>query len=74
VISQLTASELEKLLPDLASGMVPKMEGCLHAVRNGVSTARVLDGRVQHCVLLEIFTDDGIGTMVVPDAVVEGGE
>ncbi|MDX6329880.1 MAG: acetylglutamate kinase [Streptomycetaceae bacterium] len=74
VISQLTASELEKLLPELASGMVPKMEGCLHAVRNGVSTARVLDGRVQHCILLEIFTDDGIGTMVVPDAVVEGAE
>jgi acetylglutamate kinase len=74
VISQLTASELEKLLPELATGMVPKMEGCLHAVRNGVSTARVLDGRVQHCILLEIFTDDGIGTMVVPDAVEEGAE
>ncbi|MCF6523169.1 acetylglutamate kinase [Streptomyces sp. JJ36] len=67
VISELTASELEKLLPDLASGMVPKMEGCLHAVRNGVRTARVLDGRVQHALLLEIFTDEGIGTMVVPD-------
>ncbi|GAA2394416.1 acetylglutamate kinase [Streptomyces glaucosporus] len=67
VISQLTASELEKLLPDLASGMVPKMEGCLYAVRNGVNTARVLDGRVQHSILLEIFTDEGIGTMIVPD-------
>ncbi|MBH1936763.1 acetylglutamate kinase [Streptomyces sp. AV19] len=68
VISRLTASELEALLPDLASGMVPKMEGCLHAVRNGVGTARVIDGRVQHSILLEIFTDEGIGTMVVPDA------
>lgn len=48
--------------------MVPKMEGCLHAVRNGVNTARVIDGRVQHSILLEIFTDEGIGTMVVPDA------
>ncbi|AXK32159.1 acetylglutamate kinase [Streptomyces armeniacus] len=67
VISELTASELEKLLPDLASGMVPKMEGCLHAVRGGVRTARVLDGRVPHSILLEIFTDEGIGTMVVPD-------
>ncbi|WP_367131749.1 MULTISPECIES: acetylglutamate kinase [Streptomyces] len=67
VISRLTASELEALLPDLASGMVPKMEGCLHAVRNGVTTARVIDGRVQHSILLEIFTDEGIGTMVVPD-------
>ncbi|MCM2577077.1 acetylglutamate kinase [Streptomyces meridianus] len=68
VISRLTASELEKLLPDLASGMVPKMEGCLHAVRNGVHTARVIDGRVPHSILLEIFTDEGVGTMVVPDA------
>ncbi|MFD7032816.1 acetylglutamate kinase [Streptomyces sp. NPDC059917] len=72
VISRLTVSELEKLLPELSSGMVPKMEGCLHAVRGGVGTARVIDGRVQHSILLEIFTDEGIGTMVVPDA--EGGE
>ena len=67
VISRLTAAQLEKLLPELSSGMVPKMEGCLHAVRNGVHTARVIDGRVQHSILLEIFTDEGIGTMVVPD-------
>ncbi|MFF5130540.1 acetylglutamate kinase [Streptomyces syringium] len=72
VISQLTASELETLLPELASGMVPKMEGCLHAVRNGVTTARVIDGRVQHAILLEIFTDEGVGTMVVPDQPAEG--
>ena len=68
VISELTAAELEELLPGLASGMVPKMEGCLYAVRNGVRTARVLDGRVPHSILLEIFTDEGIGTMVLPDA------
>jgi acetylglutamate kinase len=67
VISQLGASELEAILPSLASGMLPKMEGCLRAVREGVGTARVLDGRVQHSLLLEIFTDEGIGTMVVPD-------
>ncbi len=67
VISRLTATELEKLLPELSSGMVPKMEGCLHAVRGGVRTARVIDGRVQHSILLEIFTDEGIGTMIVPD-------
>ncbi len=67
VISQLSATELEAILPTLASGMVPKMEGCLNAVRSGVGTARVLDGRVQHSLLLEIFTDEGIGTMVVPD-------
>ncbi|KUJ66608.1 acetylglutamate kinase [Streptomyces albus subsp. albus] len=67
VISQLSAAELEELLPELASGMVPKMEGCLYAVRNGVGTARVIDGRVPHSILLEIFTDEGIGTMVLPD-------
>jgi len=67
VISQLTASELEEMLPTLATGMLPKMEGCLRAVRSGVGTARVLDGRVQHSLLLEIFTDEGVGTMVVPD-------
>ncbi len=67
VISRLTAAQLEKLLPELSAGMVPKMEGCLHAVRGGVRTARVIDGRVQHSILLEIFTDEGIGTMVVPD-------
>jgi acetylglutamate kinase len=73
VISRLTAAELEKLLPELSSGMVPKMKGCLHAVRNGVNTARVIDGRVPHSILLEIFTDDGVGTMVVPDAPAAAG-
>jgi acetylglutamate kinase len=64
VISSLDADELEKLLPGLSSGMVPKMEACLRAVRGGVGGAHVLDGRVPHAVLLEIFTDEGIGTMV----------
>ncbi|MEU3465076.1 acetylglutamate kinase [Streptomyces sp. NPDC006733] len=72
VISRLTASELEKLLPDLSSGMVPKMEGCLHAVRGGVGSARIIDGRVPHSMLLEVFTDDGIGTMIVPDGQGDG--
>jgi acetylglutamate kinase len=66
VISRLTTDELERLLPTLAAGMVPKMEACLRAVREGVPAAHVLDGRVPHAVLLEIFTDEGIGTMVVP--------
>ncbi|MFD5702896.1 acetylglutamate kinase [Streptomyces lasiicapitis] len=74
VISRLTATELEKLIPELSSGMVPKMQGCLHAVRGGVHTARVIDGRVQHAILLEIFTDEGIGTMVVPDELTEPNE
>jgi acetylglutamate kinase len=66
VIDRLTAAELEEMLPDLSSGMVPKMEACLRAVRGGVPQAHVLDGRVAHALLLEIFTQEGIGTMVVP--------
>ncbi|MFC7895156.1 acetylglutamate kinase [Streptomyces sp. NPDC057381] len=67
VIPRLTARELAALLPGLAAGMVPKMEGCLYAVTNGVRTARVVDGRTRHSVLLPIFTDEGAGTVVVPD-------
>jgi acetylglutamate kinase len=67
VISELSAAELEALLPGLSAGMIPKMTACLHAVRGGVPQAHVLDGRLPHAVLLEIFTDSGIGTMVVPD-------
>jgi len=66
VISLLTAAELAGLLPTLSAGMIPKMEACLRAVRGGVPQAHVLDGRRPHSVLLEIFTDSGIGTMVVP--------
>lgn len=66
VISELTADALEALLPSLSSGMVPKMQACLRAVRGGVPRAHVLDGRVPHSLLLELFTDEGIGTMVVP--------
>jgi acetylglutamate kinase len=67
VIERLTTGELEKLLPELASGMLPKMEGCLRAVRAGVRKAHVLDGRVPHSVLRGVFTGDGSGTTVVPD-------
>jgi acetylglutamate kinase len=66
VISELTDTELEKLMPGLATGMVPKMEACLRAVQGGVPRAHVLDGRVAHSLLLELFTDEGVGTMVVP--------
>ncbi|GAA1117686.1 acetylglutamate kinase [Nocardiopsis composta] len=68
LISRLTASELEALLPELASGMVPKMEACLRAVRGGVPQAHVLDGRTPNSMLLEVFTNDGVGTMVVAEA------
>jgi acetylglutamate kinase len=64
LISRLTADELAKLLPDLQAGMVPKMEACLRAVRAGVPAAHVVDGRVAHSTLLEVFTSEGFGTMV----------
>ena len=66
VLSELTADELERLLPGLAAGMIPKMEACLRAVRGGVPKAHVLDGRVPHALLLELFTTAGVGTQVVP--------
>ncbi|MFI6505581.1 acetylglutamate kinase [Nonomuraea typhae] len=66
VVDKLKAAELEALMPTLSSGMVPKMGACLSAVQGGVTHAHVLDGRVPHSLLLEIFTDEGIGTMVMP--------
>ncbi|WP_432486917.1 acetylglutamate kinase [Kineococcus sp. SYSU DK018] len=66
LVSEIGAQELEQLLPSLESGMVPKMEACLRAVRGGVPRATVIDGRLAHSVLLEVFTTSGNGTMVVP--------
>jgi acetylglutamate kinase len=66
VIGELTADELEPLLPTLDAGMLPKMEACLRAVRGGVGRAHVIDGRLAHSVLLEVFTARGVGTMVLP--------
>jgi acetylglutamate kinase len=66
LISELTAAELEPMLPGLEAGMAPKMEACLRAVRGGVGRAHVIDGRVPHSVLLEVFTSEGVGTMVIP--------
>jgi acetylglutamate kinase len=66
VISSLRADELAAMLPTLSEGMIPKMEACLRAVQGGVGAAHVLDGRVPHALLLEILTDSGVGTMVVP--------
>ncbi|MGB7963062.1 MAG: acetylglutamate kinase [Propionicimonas sp.] len=65
IIRQITADDLADLLPSLASGMIPKMQACLDAVRDGVPKATVIDGRVAHSLLLEIFTDEGTGTMVL---------
>ncbi|MFC7343429.1 acetylglutamate kinase [Saccharopolyspora griseoalba] len=66
LVSRLDADQLAELLPQLASGMVPKMEACLRAVRGGVPRAHVIDGRLAHSVLLEVFTKAGVGTMVFP--------
>jgi acetylglutamate kinase len=73
VISQLGASDLAAMLPGLGGGMIPKMQACLTAVHGGVPRAHVLDGRLPHAILLEIFTDSGIGTMVVPDGARHAG-
>jgi acetylglutamate kinase len=68
LIHQTTADELDQLLTDgsIAGGMIPKVVGCIHAVRHGVARAHILDGRVPHVLLLELFTDEGIGTMILP--------
>ncbi|NLU80522.1 acetylglutamate kinase [Micromonospora sp. HNM0581] len=66
LLSEISTDELAKLLPSLESGMVPKMEACLRAVNGGVPAAHVVDGRVAHSTLLEVFTSEGFGTMVIP--------
>jgi acetylglutamate kinase len=66
LVSEITANELEELLPSLESGMIPKMQSCLKAVQGGVPTAHVIDGRTPHSILLEIFTVTGVGTIVLP--------
>ncbi|WP_029145755.1 acetylglutamate kinase [Microbacterium luticocti] len=65
LVSHLTAAQLRAMLPQLESGMIPKMRACLDAVDGGVDTAAIIDGRVPHSVLVEIFTQKGIGTEVV---------
>lgn len=67
LLSKITLSELERMVPDLDSGMIPKMEACMTAVRGGVSASHVIDGRIPHAVLLELLTMGGVGTMVLPD-------
>lgn len=67
LVSKIEATELSRLVPELDSGMIPKMEACLTAVNGGVNAAHVIDGRFAHSVLLELLTMGGIGTMVLPD-------
>ncbi|PPI21429.1 acetylglutamate kinase [Rathayibacter sp. AY1B5] len=65
LVSHIRSDELAALLPSLESGMIPKMTACLDAVRGGVPKAAIIDGRIPHSILLEVFTSEGIGTEVV---------
>jgi acetylglutamate kinase len=65
LVSEIDTASLAQLLPTLEAGMIPKVEACLRAVTAGVPSAHVIDGRVKHCVLVELFTDAGTGTKVV---------
>jgi acetylglutamate kinase len=65
LVSEIDTGSLAQLLPTLETGMIPKVEACLRAVIAGVPSAHVIDGRVEHCVLVELFTDQGTGTKVV---------
>ena len=65
-ISEATAKELRGRLPDVSGGMRPKLEACLYALEHGVANAHIIDGRLPHSLLLELFTDEGIGTKLWP--------
>lgn len=70
LISELTALEARRMLEgsQFDSGMIPKVQGCLMAVENGVERVHIIDGRIKHSLLMEIFTEGGIGTMIVPSS------
>jgi len=72
-ISRLSATEAEELINGgfIGGGMLPKLNNCTSAIRNGVNRVHILDGRIAHCLLLEIFTNQGIGTAIVDDAEIE---
>ncbi|MEG1848733.1 MAG: acetylglutamate kinase [Lachnospiraceae bacterium] len=69
-VSRITVSEAEQLISEgqLTGGMLPKLTNCTQAVREGVERVHILDGRIPHCLLLEIFTNEGIGTVILPDS------
>ncbi len=66
LVSETTVAEVERALPRVAGGMHPKLQACVNALHGGVSSAHIIDGRVPHSLLLELFTDAGIGTKVCP--------
>ncbi len=65
LVTEIDTATLAQLLPTLETGMIPKIEACLRAVGGGVPSAHIIDGRIEHCVLVELFTDEGTGTKVV---------
>ena len=69
LVSRLKVQEAKDLLETggIQGGMLPKLQNCIHAIENGVSRVHILDGRIPHCLLLEIFTNNGIGTAIVKD-------
>lgn len=72
-ISRLSASQADQLIADgfIGGGMLPKLNNCTSAIKNGVNRVHILDGRIPHCLLLEIFTNNGIGTAIVSDEEME---
>jgi len=70
LIRSLTATEARRLIEDetISGGMLPKVQCCLKALKEGIGKAHIIDGRVDHCLLLEIFTSSGVGTEILPDA------
>jgi acetylglutamate kinase len=66
LIRKVKIDEISDLIDNgiVSDGMIPKIETCLNAIENGVQSAHIIDGRIKHSVLLEIFTKDGIGTMI----------
>ena len=70
LISELHISEAKKLIADgnVGGGMIPKLQNCIDAIENGVSRVHILDGRIPHCLLLEIFTNKGIGTAILDES------
>lgn len=68
-ISRITATDADALISDgvIGGGMLPKLNNCTSAIKNGVNRVHILDGRIPHCLLLEIFTNEGVGTAIVKD-------
>ena len=69
MISELTVPEAEELLGsgNIGGGMLPKIQNCVDAIKSGVSRVHILDGRIPHCLLLEFYTNKGIGTAIIGD-------